>query len=113
LGALGLAIGLASPARAGVFADDLGRCVVSATTPQDRAALMRWMFVTAAANPAFRDLATVSAEQSREATRGAAAVFDRLLLRTCRRESIAALRGEGTAGIEAGFQASAWSRGGS
>lgn len=100
-----VAAAMPSPAFAGIFADDLGRCVVNSTTEGDRALLVRWMFLTAAANPAFDDLTSISEAERREGYRAAAAVYDRLLLRACRRESVAALRGEGSAGIEAGFQA--------
>jgi hypothetical protein len=100
-----LAMAICSPAAAGIFADDLGRCVVTATTIADRSALMRWMFVTAAANPAFADLATVTPAERQGAVRAAAAVYDRLLLHTCRRETMAAMRNEGATGLEVGFQA--------
>jgi hypothetical protein len=93
-----------APATAGPFADDLGRCAVDASTEADRTALVRWMFVSAAANPAFADLSAVSDAERDRSLRAAAAVFDRILLRDCRRESVAAMRNEGGAGIEAGFQ---------
>jgi hypothetical protein len=101
----GACLSLAQPAHAGPFAEDLGRCVVNATTEADRSALMRWMFVAVAGNPVFADIVDVTSAQRQQATRAAAAVFDRLLLRACRRESMLALRHEGNGGLEAGFRA--------
>lgn len=97
-------LAVSAPASAGPFADELGRCAVNATTQVERAALMRWMFVVASANPAFADLSAVDDAERQGSVRAAAAVFDRILLRACRRESVAALRNEGQAGIQAGFQ---------
>jgi len=105
--AIGSLIAMAGsgPATAGIFADDLARCTVTSSTTEDRSALIRWMFVVAAANPAFSDLASIGATQREQAFRRAAAVFDRLLLHDCRRQSVAAMQNEGPASLESGFQA--------
>jgi hypothetical protein len=95
---------LSSPAAAGIFADDLARCTVSSSTPEDRRLLVRWIFIVAASNPEFSDLASISATQRENGFRGVARVFDRLLLRDCRSQSVAAMRNEGGAGLEAGFR---------
>ena len=98
-------LALSAPAVAGPSADALGRCAIGATTEADRTALIRWMFVSASANPAFADLSAVSDAKRDQSVRAAAAVFNRILLSACRRESVAALRDEGAAGIRTGFQA--------
>ena len=100
-----LATTMTGPANAGIFADDLARCTVSSSTAADRTILVRWIFVVAAANPAFSDLASISDAERTQATRAVAAVYDRLLLRDCRRQSIAAVQNEGPAALESGFQA--------
>lgn len=100
-----LAAALSSPARAGIFGDDLGRCAVNATSQADRTALLRWMFITAAANPALADLSSVSSQTRERSFRAAAAVFNRILLDACRRQAVAALRNEGAEGLQTGFQA--------
>ena len=98
-------LALSAPASAGPFADELGRCAVNATTPADRTVLMRWLFVAASANPAFADLSAVSDAKREQSVRAAAAVYNRILTRAYRRESVAALRNEGQDGWGVGFQA--------
>ena len=94
-----------SPAGAGVFTDDLSRCLVRATTAEDRAALVRWVFLTFAANPAFVDLVSVTEGEREQGIRSAARVYDRLLLIACRQETLQAWRAEGALAIEHGFEA--------
>lgn len=38
-----VAMSLAGPVEAGVYADDRSRCLVESTTQEDRFALVRWM----------------------------------------------------------------------
>jgi hypothetical protein len=93
------------PARAGIYADALGQCARGATSTEDRVALMRWSFIAATANPRLADLASVSAEARERSFRAAGQIFNRIMLRACRREAIAALRNEGGPGVQRGFQA--------
>lgn len=95
---------LPGAAQAGPFADDLGRCTVSATTDADRNDLLRWIFVTAAANPALRDLSAATPATRDAVVRTAARVFSRVMLVDCRPQAIAALRNEGPGAMGAGFE---------
>jgi hypothetical protein len=99
-----LAMALPNPATAGVFADDLGRCAINATSAADRQVLVRWMFMVAAENPALVDLTAISDAERQQGFRAAAALYDRLLLHDCRRETVQVLRNEGADGLGAGFQ---------
>jgi hypothetical protein len=100
-----LAALLPGPAQAGVHADTLGRCAIGATSAAERTALLRWIFITAAANPELADLASVDSAVRERSVRAAANVFNRVLLTACRRESVAALRHEGAGGLQRGFEA--------
>ena len=99
-----LAVAFASPASAGVFSDDLVRCEVNAATAADRALLGRWIFIVAGANPAFADLIAISDAERQQSNRLVASLFERLLLRDCRREAVAALRNEGAPALAQAFQ---------
>ena len=46
-----LACAAAPPAGAGVFSDDLSKCLVASTTTRDQTDLVRWIFATAALHP--------------------------------------------------------------
>jgi len=98
-----LTAALPGAAHAGPFADDLGRCAVNASTTSDRTALLRWMFVTAAANPALSDLSATTPAMRGQAIRAAAGVFNRIMLTDCRSQVVAAIRNEGSEALNAGF----------
>ena len=103
---LGLAAALSSgAARAGVHADTLGRCATEATSAADRTALLRWMFIVAGTNPALADLTAVTPEARDRTFRAVGDLYNRVLLTACRREAVAAIRHEGIAGIQGGFEA--------
>jgi hypothetical protein len=100
-----LAALLPGEAVAGSYAEALGRCAIQATSPPDRAVLIRWMFVAAATNPALSDLVTISAEAREQNARAVGALINRILLRACRQETVVAIRHEGRTGIQGAFQA--------
>ena len=52
--AICVALSCGSAARAGVYADDLGKCLVNSTTKNDRQDLIRWLFVAAMDPPMVR-----------------------------------------------------------
>ena len=89
---------------AGVFADDLGKCLVNQTTEADRTDLVRWLFTAMASHPDVKSIATVSEEQRIEATKKTAKLFERLLSESCSAEFKAAVKNEGQAAITTGFQ---------
>jgi hypothetical protein len=91
-------------AQAGVYTDDLSKCLVKATSTNDRVVLVRWMFATLALHPAVRSFVSVPDAQRDTATKAAAGLFTRLLTADCRKESVNALKYEGVAAIGASFQ---------
>jgi len=59
---------LASPAVAGPYSDDLAKCLVRSTTPEDKTLLVQWMFATMALQRelfAHPDVAAGNAELTR------------------------------------------------
>lgn len=86
-----------SASQAGVYADDMGKCLVASTSPQDKAALVRWIFATAALHPDVASIASVSAATREEMDRNIAALFERLVTDACRQQTIEAVRYEGAA----------------
>ncbi len=73
-------------AHAGLYTDDLARCLVDSTSKDDRVALVRWMFVAAAAHPAVASIANVSPKDREEADKKLATLFMRLLTDSCKEE---------------------------
>ncbi len=92
------------PAHAGLYTDDLSRCLVEKTNKDDRAALVRWMFAAAAAHPAVAPIAKVSAEQQDGANKVVAELFTRLLTGLCKDKAKSAIAYEGAVAIQMSFQ---------
>ena len=95
---------VAGRAEAGIFTDDLSRCLVQAAGPADRSALMRWLFGAYAASDAAKDFATITAAQHTALNREGATLFRRLLLKDCRVQASAALKNEGPISIQQSFE---------
>ena len=95
---------LAAPAMAGVYSDTMGKCLVSATSDEDKVALVRWMFASFTLHPAVSSLSAVTPEQSDEINKKTGAMFERLLTVSCRKETSEALRFEGPIAMQLSFQ---------
>lgn len=93
----------ASAAHAGVYGDDLSRCLVSSTTAGDKTTLTRWIFLMLSRHPSVRAYANVADDQRAAADKEAAALYLRLLTADCRKETVAALKYEGGSALEASF----------
>jgi hypothetical protein len=91
-------------AQAGVYTDDLSKCLVKSTNTNDRVVLVQWMFAMLTLHPAVRSFVSVPDAQRDTATKTAAALFGRLLTADCRKESVNALKYEGVSAIGASFQ---------
>lgn len=101
-----LSLGLAAPAisHAGLYTDDLARCLVESTSPQDRSDLVRWIFSAAAAHPVVKPIASVGPREMDAANRAAGSLLMRLLTVSCRTPAQKALKYEGNSALEASFK---------
>lgn len=91
-------------AQAGVYSDDLGKCLVKSTDDNDRVLLVQWVFSIFSLNPAVGSLAAVTTAQRDSLNKKAETIFSRLLTGNCRKETIDALKYEGDTAIAASFQ---------
>jgi hypothetical protein len=96
---------VATSAEAGVFTDDLSRCLVSKSTEADKGKFMGWMFSAVSADPGLQKFTNLDRAKRNQLAKDAADVFQRLLLVDCRKEAVAALRAEGDNTIEQSFGA--------
>jgi hypothetical protein len=90
-------------ALAGVYGDDMAKCLVRSTTEVDRTVFVRWMFAAMALHPDVESMAVISAEQRDAINRDAGALFQRLLTESCRSETQQAIKYEGAPTIQAAF----------
>jgi hypothetical protein len=93
-----------SAANAGVYGDDLGKCLVDSSSQKDRVILVQWMFSALALNPAVTPLSAITAEERISYDKAAAVMVQRLLLENCEKEFLAALKNEGDAAVAGSFQ---------
>ena len=98
------AITLIAPAHAGIYADDLSRCLVENTTKEDRLTLVRWLFTAATAHPAVAEIAKASPEQLEQANKTTGDLFMKLLTESCLTQAKKAVEYEGPATFAVSFQ---------
>jgi hypothetical protein len=99
-----LAVGAAGTSIAGPYGDDMAKCLVRSTNPDERNVLVRWIFAMFSLNPAVAPLVTMSAAQRDELDKSTGALFNHLLLESCHNETQLAVRYEGAAAIQYAFQ---------
>ena len=96
--------GFTSMAHAGIYADDMSRCLVSHTSAKDKTDLVRWIFGVSALHPDLKDVASVSEPQREAMNRNIAKLLERLLTVSCRKQTEEAIRYEGGAAMQTSFQ---------
>lgn len=99
-----LATLIGSPAIAGVYADTMGKCLVSATSDDDKAALVRWMFAGMTLHPSVASLSALTPDLRDEINKKTGQLFERLLTDACKKETSEALQYEGPMAMQLSFQ---------
>jgi uncharacterized protein involved in copper resistance len=94
----------AGSASAGIYTDDLTRCVVKSATPADRLSFVRWVFSAMTAAESVSAMSTVTPEQREQSNRVTVALIERLLLVDCRQQTTDALRYDGEGALGASFE---------
>jgi len=90
-------------AYAGVYADELGKCLVESTSQRDRIELVRWMFSAASLHPAVEPMSSVTNEQLDAANKVIANLVMKLLTDSCRSETANAIQYEGATTLQTAF----------
>jgi len=101
-GLLALAL-LCNPSFAGIYTDELSKCLVKNSTEKDKSILVRWMFTAMALHPDIAAMAKVTDEQRQQANKDVAQMITRFLAETCLNQSQKAVKYEGSSAIEQGF----------
>mgnify|MGYP003585538035 CR=1 FL=1 len=93
-----------SPAHAGPYGDDLSKCLVASTSPEEKGLLVDWIFTSIALNPRVSNMAQVPKERREAINRGTAGLYTKLLGETCLDQTRLALQYEGQGAIGSAFQ---------
>jgi len=95
---------LGGPARAGVYGDDLAKCLVRSASPSDVSAFMVWLYSAMSLEPSVKVYSSMTDAQRDAATKRAAELFQRMMVVDCRKETVAAVKYEGVGSLETGFR---------
>lgn len=100
-----LAGALAVPglASAGVYADDMSKCLVRSTNEADQAQLVGWIFAAISSHPSVKPMTNLTDAQRDAAIQKAGSLMQRLMLVDCRKQTVDALKYEGTGSIGQAF----------
>jgi len=90
-------------ANAGVYTDDLSRCLVESSTASDKTTLVKWMFTSMALHPEVKSMSNVTPKQRDIANKAVADMFMKLMTETCLVQSKKAIQYEGEFAIQQGF----------
>jgi hypothetical protein len=94
----------ALPAHAGVYSDDLGKCMVSSSSAQQKQQLVQWIFFAISLNPSIKPYANITPAQRDAANKDIAGLFEKLLGDTCNKEAREAIKYEGVAAFGESFR---------
>jgi hypothetical protein len=95
---------VASESHAGLYSDDMARCLVASTSQEDKTNLVRWVFAIASLHPKVADVSAMTPPMRDETDRKTAALFERLVTVDCREQARDAIRYEGPAAFQASFE---------
>lgn len=103
-GLVALAMLQAGTASAGVYADDLSKCLVGKSSSADKIAFVRWFFASLGASDSTKDLSVLTSQQRLDHHKKVAALYERLLLSDCRSEAVKVVKYEGPNALVSSFE---------
>jgi hypothetical protein len=86
---------IAHPAVAGVYGDELTKCVVSSLTDADKVLFAKYVFAAMAEHPTVKPMANIGAEVNASLDRDATALIARLMYTDCRKQMVDVVKFEG------------------
>lgn len=88
---------------AGIYTDDLSRCLVEKTTIQDKDVFVKWMFTALSFHPTVEDNVSFSPKDVDEANKNMAHLIVEMLTDRCLDASKKAIKYEGQASLQSAF----------
>ena len=102
--ALLVAMTASGTATAGTYGDDFGKCLVSSSTDADKHQLMQWIFSAISLNPGIAPYVNIPQEKRAQFDTEMAALFERLVGQSCKKEASEAFKYEGASAFGTAFQ---------
>jgi hypothetical protein len=88
---------------AGPYADEMGKCLIAATTDKDKTDLVRWLFAAGTLHPDVSDISSITPAQRSEIFKSTGVLLERLLTEACPTQVRAAFQNEGAATVREAF----------
>lgn len=95
--------GAVSPALAGPFGDEMTKCLVTRTSPQDQTVMLKWIFGAMSQHPDVRAMSGVTLEQATALNEDMSKMISKLMTETCKAETVNAFKYEGYESVTDGF----------
>ena len=93
-----------STAKAGIYGDELTKCLVNSASAEDKIALAKWMGLAIVQHQAVAPLVTTSQQDLMDVTIDAGDMVIELLGKVCQKEANAALKYEGQTAMTHSFE---------
>lgn len=93
-----------APAHAGVYGDDLAKCLVERTSDADKILLAQWIYTVISVHPSAASLGKISDADREAVAERAGKVFETLLTDSCREQAAKTIKYEGTDALGNGFK---------
>lgn len=93
----------ATTAHAGVYTDDMAKCLVRSTTMADQNTLIAWIYAAISANPNLKAYSRLTESDQQQILKRGGELYERLLTVDCRKESVAAIKYEGASAFQGAF----------
>jgi len=100
---VGLCIAGSANSSAGIYSDDLSRCLVESSSADDKTVLVKWMFTSMSLHPQVKSMSAVTSKDLEASSKAAADMFVKLLTVTCKTQAKKAIQYEGAVAIQQGF----------
>jgi hypothetical protein len=101
---ISLVLACAFSAQAGPYTDAMTKCLVAKQSVQDKAILVRWISFSFALHPDVVSVINVSEKEREDINRATAEIYEKLITKSCRKESIAVIKYEGEAAMKASLE---------
>jgi hypothetical protein len=95
---------VATPASAGVYGDELAKCLVKTTSAEDRTVLVKWIFAALGLHPTVKAMFTAPQAERDKIDQQLGQLFERLITVSCKQQTQDAVRYEGPQVFESSFQ---------
>ncbi len=91
-------------ANAGVYSDDLTRCLIEASTPEETIDFVKWMFGSMSLHPAVKSMSSVTKEQLETSNKIMAELIIKFLTEDCKEQAFKAWKYEGETALLSSFR---------